>query len=144
MAEGLGMKCSTRNGNDVDEVYATTIEALDSIRSGGGPQLIEFSTYRWLEHCGPNYDNDLGYRTEAEYLLWKAQDPVACFESVLLNRSIVTSAEVGYMNSEIESEVSLAFEFAEASPFPDAASAYTNLYHIESRLTGIQLESVRA
>jgi pyruvate dehydrogenase E1 component alpha subunit len=142
MAEGLGMKCFTGDGNDVAEVYAKTSEALDSIRSGGGPQLLEFSTYRWLEHCGPNYDNDLGYRTEAEYLSWKEQDPIAHFESVLLTGGIVFAAEVERMNLEIEREVSLAFEFAHASPFPDAASAYTDLHHIESSVTGIQPESV--
>ena len=33
-------------------------------------------TYRWLEHCGPNFDNDLGYRTQEEYEEWREQDPV--------------------------------------------------------------------
>ena len=36
------------------------------------------------------------------------------------------------MDLDIGSEVSLAFKFAEDSPFPDAASAYTDLYDIES------------
>ncbi len=144
MAEGLGMKSSTGDGNDVAEVYAKTIEALASIRVGEGPQLLEFSTYRWLEHCGPNYDNDLGYRTEAEYLAWKAKEPIARFESVLLADGIVSVAEVGRMDLDIEREVISAFEFADASPFPVAASAYTDLHHIESSVTGIQPESVGA
>jgi pyruvate dehydrogenase E1 component alpha subunit len=144
MAEGLGMKSGTGDGNDVTEVYAKTSEALDSIRSGGGPQLLEFSTYRWLEHCGPNYDNDLGYRTEAECLAWKTKEPIARFESVLLTGGIVSAAEVGRMDFDIEREVSLAFEYADASSFPDAAYAYTDLHHIESSVIGIQPESVGA
>ncbi len=144
MAEGLGMKSSTGDGNDVAEVYAKTSEALASIRAGGGPQLLEFSTYRWLEHCGPNYDNDLGYRTEAEYLAWKAKEPITRFESVLLADGIVSAAEVKQMDLDIAREVNDAFEFADASPFPDAASAYTDLYHIEFSVTGIQPESVGA
>jgi pyruvate dehydrogenase E1 component alpha subunit len=144
MAEGLGMKSSTGDGNDVAEVYAKTIEALARIRAGGGPQLLEFSTYRWLEHCGPNYDNDLGYRTEAEYLAWKAKEPIARFESVLLTDGIVSAAEVKQMDLDIAREVNDAFEFADASPFPGAASAYTDLHHIESSVTGIQPESVGA
>jgi pyruvate dehydrogenase E1 component alpha subunit len=142
MAEGLGMKTGIGDGNEVGEVYAKTSEALDDIRSGGGPQLLEFSTYRWLEHCGPNYDNDLGYRTENEYLAWKTKEPIARFESVLLTNGIVSAAEVGQMDLDIEREVNLAFEFADASPFPDAASAYTDLYHIESSVIGVQPESV--
>ena len=39
--------------------------ALADIRAGGGPRFLEFSTYRWREHCGPFYDNDIGYRTES-------------------------------------------------------------------------------
>ena len=142
MAEGLGLKSGNGDGNDVAEVYTKTVEALASIRGGEGPQLLEFSTYRWLEHCGPNYDNDLGYRTEVEYLAWKAKEPIARFESVLLASAIVSVAEVKQMDLDIVSEVNDAFEFADASPFPSAASAYTDLHHIESSVTGIQPESV--
>ena len=128
MAEGLGMKSGTGDGNDVAEVYTKTIEALAHIRAGEGPQLLEFSTYRWLEHCGPNYDNDLGYRTEAEYLAWKAKEPIARFESALLAGGIVSAAEVKQMVLDIEIEINEAFEFADSSPFPNAACAYTDLY----------------
>jgi len=144
MAEGLGMKTSSGDGNNVAEVYTKTIEALASIRAGGGPQLLEFSTYRWLEHCGPNYDNDIGYRTEAEYLSWKAREPIARFESALVADGIVSVAEVAQMDLDIECEVIAAFEFADASPFPATTSAYTDLYHIESSAAGIQPESVGA
>ena len=40
---------------------------IKKIRNGIGPVFIEFSTYRWLEHCGPNYDNDIGYRSIVEF-----------------------------------------------------------------------------
>lgn len=144
MAESLGMKTGNGDGNDVAEVYTKTSEVLASIRAGGGPHLLEFSTYRWLEHCGPNFDNDIGYRTEAEYLNWKAREPIARFESALLAGGIVSAAEVAQMDLEIGREVSAAFEFADASPFPTAESAYTDLYHFESLAAGIQPESMGA
>ena len=52
-------------------------DSLDKIRSGNGPMFIEFKTYRWREHCGPNYDNNLGYRDESEFLRWKKNDPIS-------------------------------------------------------------------
>jgi TPP-dependent pyruvate/acetoin dehydrogenase alpha subunit len=55
---------------------------------------------------------------------------------------IVSVAEVAQMDLDIEREVSAAFEFADASPFPTTTSAYTDLYHIESSAAGIQPESV--
>jgi pyruvate dehydrogenase E1 component alpha subunit len=104
--------------------------------------LLEFSTYRWLEHCGPHYDNDIGYRTEAEYLDWRAREPVASFESTLLAQGIISAAEIAEMDSDIEQEVKAAFDFAEASPFPPAADAYTDLCHVPPSLAGARTESV--
>ena len=51
-----------------------------AIRTDGGPGLIELETYRWREHCGPNYDNDIGYRTEEEFEMWKDNDPLGILE----------------------------------------------------------------
>ena len=129
MVAGLGVKADSGDGNDATDVFEKTTAALARIRDGGGPQFLEFSTYRWLEHCGPNFDNDLGYRTEAEYLEWKAKEPIARFGRSLLTQGLIASAEVDQMDIEIEEEVQAAFDFAAASPFPDQAEAYRDLYH---------------
>lgn len=112
-----------------------TSEALAGIRAGDGPRFLEFSTYRWREHCGPNYDNDLGYRAESEFLEWKANEPIGRFESSLRSRGAISAAEAGQMDAAIEREVTAAFEFADAAPFPEAASAYADLY-AESSASG--------
>ena len=116
------------DGNDPELVYRTTVDALDSIRSGSGPAFVEFTTYRYREHCGPNFDNDIGYRTEAEFLRWRAADPVEAYERRLLDLGTVTSEAVRDMRAEIAAEVADAFAFAEHSAFPDAAEAYCDLY----------------
>lgn len=128
MVEGLGLAAGCGDGNDVARVFEMVSEALDSIRKGGGPRFLEFATYRWLEHCGPHYDNDIGYRTEAEFLEWKAKEPIGRFESSLGSRGVISGSEAGQMDAAIEREVNAAFEFADASPFPEAASAYADLY----------------
>lgn len=128
VAQGLGMKATAVDGNDVTDAYQKTQVALAEIRSGSGPQLLEFSTYRWLEHCGPNYDNDIGYRTEAEYLDWRAKEPIASFSASLLSSGALSEAELLQMDRLIVEESEAAFRFAEASPFPDVATAYSDLY----------------
>ncbi len=128
MVEGLGLPACCGDGNDVVEVYGMTSEAIAGIRGGSGPRFLEFSTYRWLEHCGPSYDNNLGYRTEAEFLDWKAKEPISRFESSLRTGGVISATEAGQMDTTIEGEVSAAFGFADASPFPEAASAYADLY----------------
>ena len=75
LAKGHGIETWQGNGNDALEVHRQTGKALDCVRTGG-PAFLEFKTYRWREHCGPNFDNNLGYRTEAEYLHWRKLCPL--------------------------------------------------------------------
>lgn len=130
MAEGLGITASAGNGNDVVQVFEMTMDALNGIRAGSGPRFLEFSTYRWLEHCGPNFDNDIGYRSEEEFLEWKKRDPIACYEAELISRGVVTHKDLKVMDAEIQREVFEAFDFADASPYPDPESAGFDLYAI--------------
>ena len=74
MVAGLGLKILHGDGNDVQFVFKTASDAVSGIRSGSGPVFMEFSTYRWREHCGPFYDNDIGYRSEQEFEEWKRKD----------------------------------------------------------------------
>ena len=142
MAEGLGIAASTGNGNDVAQVFEMTMNALSAIRAGGGPRFLEFSTYRWLEHCGPNYDNDIGYRSEEEFLEWKKKDPIANYEAKLIAQGIVTSEGLRRMDAEIQIEVFEAFDFADASPYPEPESAGFDLYAMEPAIATAQ-QSVR-
>ena len=89
------------------------MRGVAAIRTGGGPRLVEFSTYRWLEHCGPSFDNHIGYRTESEFLEWQAKEPIARFEKVMLENFSITREELQLMNDHISLEVEEAFNFAE-------------------------------
>lgn len=128
MVEGFGLAAASGDGNDVSEVYKLVCESLDKIRKGGGPIFLEFATYRWREHCGPNYDNHIGYRTEAEFLEWKAKEPIRRFYEELRSRGVLSMADSHEMNATIGHEVNAAFAFAESSPFPEAVSAFADLY----------------
>ena len=117
-AEAQGMKAKRLNGNDVQAVAEATAEALEHIRSGKGPYFLELDTYRWLEHCGPNYDNDIGYRTEDEFLSWKAKDPIELTESRLIEAGAIDAKFVETKRREYRDELDEAVAFAKASPFP--------------------------
>lgn len=134
MVEGLGLPAQCGDGNDATEVYEMASEAIASIRAGDGPRFLEFSTYRWLEHCGPSWDNDLGYRTEAEFLEWKAKEPISRLESRLLSDCKILTAEVDQMDIVIKQEVDVAFQYADEAPFPKETSMYDDLYAKSSGL----------
>jgi len=128
MVAAMGIKTMFGDGNDVFEVFDKCEKAVASIRAGNGPFFLEFTTYRWREHCGPNYDNHIGYRTEQEFLSWKEKEPISRAERRLLESGLVSAAEISEMEKSIVQEVSEAFEFAENSPFPEFHEAFKDLY----------------
>ena len=70
VASGHGIQVLTADGNNVEEVYLASKNAVRSLRNEIGPVFLELPTYRWLEHCGPGYDNNIGYRSEEEFEKW--------------------------------------------------------------------------
>jgi len=128
IVEAMGVPAEYGDGNNAVEVFDKVSRAVKSIRQISGPHFFEFSTYRWREHCGPNFDNDLGYRTEKEYLAWKERDPLRLLESQLLGEGIISKNDIEEMAVNIQQEIDQAFDFAENSPFPNPEEAFTGLY----------------
>jgi TPP-dependent pyruvate/acetoin dehydrogenase alpha subunit len=128
MIRGLGIESTLTNGNDVVAAYHVTKQAIESVRRGHGPQFVEYTTYRWREHCGPNFDNHIGYRTEKEFLEWQKRDPIETYRQTLLSTKLLTDDEYREMSSYAQREVDEAFRFAEESPFPDAREAFRHIY----------------
>ncbi len=127
-ARGYGLPSFHGDGNDVTEVFRLTKDAVLRARSGQGPTFLEFATYRWREHCGHNFDNDLGYRTVEEYEKWKLCCPVTTFEKRILGTKEASPEEIAEMAKRIELELDQAIAFAHQSPFPAANTAFQKVY----------------
>ena len=128
MVEGLGVRTSIADGNNIEDTYRSAKNAVEYIRTHGGPFFLELTTYRWREHCGPAFDNHIGYRTEQEFEEWRSKDPIFNYEAILKERGFITEGEINQMDSEILDRVNADFEFAENAPFPNEKNAYTGLY----------------
>ena len=59
---------------------------------------------------------------------WKARDPIARFASDLIGRGLLAEAELRRIENEVESELSAAVAFAEASPFPEPGDLLVDMY----------------
>ena len=94
VAKAMGARTFHGDGYDLFESYEIVSSALESIRQNSGVHFLEFETYRWLEHCGPNYDNDIGYRTEAEFLAWKKRDPIEYIGNYLIEKNNLNLPEI--------------------------------------------------
>lgn len=112
MVRAMGISAQHGNGNDVEEIARKVKHAKTMILKSGGPQFLEFDTYRWREHCGPNFDNDIGYREESEFLQWKKNDPLKNFYSENSQKYIDRKIDT------ISQEIDDAHQFADDSKFP--------------------------
>jgi len=115
------------DGNDVVAVYEAATAAVARARRGEGPTFIEAKTYRWREHVGPNFDTDMGPRTQAELDGWIARDPIASLARTLEARRILTADARASIDAVLEAEVADAVSFAKASPFPEPAMLRTDV-----------------
>lgn len=128
LAAAHGMPCSRDDGNDIDAVIATTERAIKRARSGEGPSFLQFDTYRWREHCGPNYDDDLGYRNSGEVKSWLSRCPVDSLQQRLLQQGTLSERDIQDMTRQFIDEVDAAFAAADAAPFPALESAEQHVY----------------
>jgi pyruvate dehydrogenase E1 component alpha subunit len=128
LAEGYGVKSYHGDGNDVIEVYKLAGQAINSARESKGPAFLEFKTYRWREHCGANYDNDLGYRSESEFQEWRQRCPVEKLEGQLLKEGILSQQDIDRLTSNFRTEMEEAIAFAKESPFPEESCLMEDIY----------------
>ena len=128
MGRAHGLTSCHVDGNDVRAVLRAAGEAVEQARRGGGACFILADTYRWREHCGPFYDNDLGYRSEAEFQAWRRRDPVARHRRLLSEAGVLDPQSEAAMSRLIEDEIAEAFAFAEAAPYPDPVTAGEGVY----------------
>jgi TPP-dependent pyruvate/acetoin dehydrogenase alpha subunit len=122
MARAHGIPAQKLEGMDTFEIAKAASEAAQAIRAGGGPQFLEVMCYRWMEHVGPNEDYHAGYRSRQEAEPWLENDHVKAVGARL------KPAERKRIESEVESEIREAFEFAEEAPFPRDSELYTDLF----------------
>ena len=107
----FGVPCEPVDGMDVLAVETATRCAADLVRSGAGPHLLEYRTYRFRAHSA--FDSEL-YRTKQEVDQWKLRDPVAALIEQLKDTEALSDAELASMETEVQQEVDAAVAFAEA------------------------------
>jgi len=117
IAKAHGIETFTGSGNDLEQVYQVAGKAVEYIKEKAAPCYVEFSTYRYREHCGPFVDPK-GYRPEAEEKFWYQQCPLKLYTEKLLKNNSLTEDQLNRFRQEIKLEIEEAFQFAESSPFP--------------------------
>ncbi len=127
VAAACGCRAMNVDGNDALAVFDAASRAVADLRAGSHPVFLECSTYRWREHCGPNIDDDLGYRPEAEVAEWMSACPVNRLATML---NVLPEGQDLLVNieREIVEEINDAFICALAGSTPLQADLPGYLY----------------
>lgn len=125
-AEGYGIPWKiVEDGNDITAVCEAMAEAIERARSGGGPTLVEFKTFR----VAPHHTGDpCVYRTKEEVEMWKKKDPVQKCKSTLLKARLLTEEMDQKIRVEAQAEIEEAVRSMEESPYPDPEEAANGVY----------------
>lgn len=114
-AKAYGIPGIMIDGNNVLEVYETTLQAASRARQGEGPTLIEAKTMRMKGHAE---HDDARYVPREVIEEWRKKDPIERFERLLQENRKMTAAEKEALDTRIEEEIRADLSVAEASPFP--------------------------
>ena len=118
LVNAMGIPSEFVDGMNGLAVYTALKVAAARVRETCLPYFIEMSAYRWREHCGPNYDNHIGYRTEEEFNGWRAKDYLAGLERFLLSENVLDQSAIERHENETLREIELAFDRAMLAPSP--------------------------
>jgi len=123
-ASGFGFESLQIDGNDVEVMYNTVEEVAAKARTGGGPFYIEAMTYRlWGHMMG---DPEI-YRTKEEVAKAKENEPIVRCGKRLLELGSAES-DLTRLDGEAEAIIADALQFAESSPVPEPADAFTDVF----------------
>jgi pyruvate dehydrogenase E1 component alpha subunit len=112
------------DGMDVLAVRGAAETAVEWVRGGKGPILLELKTYRYRGH---SMSDPAKYRSRDEVQAVRDKsDPIDHLKKEL-EAVGVTEDELKAMEKDIRRIVTEAADFAEESPEPDAAELYTNI-----------------
>lgn len=113
------------DGTDVFAVHEAAGEAIARARRGEGPTLIEARAFRYYGHF---QGDPLTYRTPEEEEEYRRRDPIDQFRRRVLERNLLTAAELDAIDARAREIVEAAVRFAQESPYPAPEECLTDVY----------------
>jgi 2-oxoisovalerate dehydrogenase E1 component len=91
---GFGIASWKVDGMNPLAVHLCTLDAVEHLRAGRGPAVIEADVYRYFHQNGALPGSAFRYRTKEEEASWRARDPIDQLAAQLVRRGIVETAEL--------------------------------------------------
>jgi TPP-dependent pyruvate/acetoin dehydrogenase alpha subunit len=120
-AQGYGFPGISVDGNDVEAIFAATLEARERAIDGGGPTLIAAETMRMHGHAA---HDDMAYVPSELVDHWRGRDPIELEE----RRLVALGVDVDGLRAEIANKLERALALAREHPMPAAATARDGVF----------------
>lgn len=113
------------DGMDVRAVKSAGDHAVEWVRGGNGPIILEMETYRYRGH---SMSDPAKYRTKDEVQKMRAeQDPIEQVKQRVIANKHATEDELKDIDKKIREIVGKSAEFAQSDPEPDPSELYTDI-----------------
>ncbi len=113
------------DGMDVLAVRGATQVAVDWVRGGNGPILLEMKTYRYRGH---SMSDPAKYRSREEVAAMREKsDPIEHLKRDILAASAADEAQLKAIETEVRAVIADAADFAESAPEPDPRELFTDV-----------------
>jgi 2-oxoisovalerate dehydrogenase E1 component len=120
-----GIPGETVDGMDAIVVRESVSRAIARARRGEGPTLIEAKTYRYFGH---SHSDPRAYRTKDEENAWRDRDPIEALKADMQSVGWLEESQFEALDKTVGDKMAVAMAAAEASPEPDPAEAYTDVF----------------
>jgi len=122
----FGIAGESVDGMNVIAVMQAAQEAVEYIRSGKGPYILEMQTYRYRGH---SMSDPAKYRSKDEVNRMRQEhDPIDQAKSRMMEAGLTDEVKLKEIDKEIKDIVTAAAEFAQDSPEPDPSELWTDVY----------------
>ncbi len=113
------------NGMDVMAVREAALRAVEYVRGGNGPMILEVMTYRYRGH---SMSDPAKYRSKEEVdEMRNSNDPIDRLRIALVEEFHISEEAIKAIEKEIKEIVQDAATFAEESPEPEASELFTDI-----------------
>jgi pyruvate dehydrogenase E1 component alpha subunit len=125
-AVSYNMPGEIADGQDMFAVYELAGKYIELARSGKGPALLEFKTWRYKNHFSGEPSGV--YRTKEEEQEWHKRDPLSIAGKKIIEQKLLTQDAIVAIEKAVAKEVEEAVEFARKSADPALETAVENIY----------------
>jgi pyruvate dehydrogenase E1 component alpha subunit len=125
--EAFGIVGRQVDGMDIFAVMEAGKEAVDYVRSGKGPIILEMKTYRYRGH---SMSDPAKYRSKEEVSDVKEnRDAIEYLKRHIIDGDFADEAEIKAIDKEIRQEIAEVVDICKAAPEPDESELWTDVYN---------------